>query len=167
MGAMTSRLVGVQVYINRIVELNEESRPPGRDTRRFHRFATQPMPAAVLGEAYPDTRVAAVGLAWSLEQGTLPPGLDMSAEGVIRGIPADTGIFTVTLRGEGTDVWVGDAVFHVSGVAISESRIVDALLGGPPLPAALVEFLDRHGNHDGRLDVGDLRAHLRANGLLR
>jgi len=41
------------------------------------------------------------------------------------------------------------------------------LLGGPPLSPQLADYLDRNGNANGQLDVGDLRAWLRAQGKLR
>jgi len=40
------------------------------------------------------------------------------------------------------------------------------LMGGPSLSAAQVQYLDSIGNRNGQLDVGDLRAYLRAQGQL-
>ncbi len=58
------------------------------------------------------------------------------------------------------------------GVNLSPLTIVtvaaasDHLLGGVPLDAARQRYLDAHGNNNGRLDVGDFRSYLRANGQL-
>ncbi|MGH7520418.1 MAG: hypothetical protein ACREMI_03975 [Gemmatimonadales bacterium] len=54
-------------------------------------------------------------------------------------------------------------------VAIDVARIVNAVLAGDPasLDPAVVQRLDAHGNANGVLDVGDLRAYLRAEGVLR
>ena len=40
------------------------------------------------------------------------------------------------------------------------------LLGGTPLDAAQQRFLDLQGNDNGKYDVGDFRAYLRATGQL-
>jgi len=54
-------------------------------------------------------------------------------------------------------------------VVIDVARVVDALLAGDPaaLDPALRQRLDAYGNANGVLDVGDFRAYLRAEGLLR
>jgi sugar lactone lactonase YvrE len=49
---------------------------------------------------------------------------------------------------------------------IAVPDIVSALLGGPQLTTDQVQYLDSHGNHNGALDVGDLRAYLRSQGQL-
>jgi hypothetical protein len=49
---------------------------------------------------------------------------------------------------------------------ISIADIANALMGGPALTTDQVQYLDTHGNHNGVLDVGDLRAYLRAQGKL-
>lgn len=51
-------------------------------------------------------------------------------------------------------------------VAVSVGEITVALMGGPPLTAAQIQFLDSLGNKNGVLDVGDLRAYLRSQGEL-
>jgi hypothetical protein len=49
---------------------------------------------------------------------------------------------------------------------VSAQDIADALMGGTPLPAGAAAQLDDLGNRNGRLDLGDLRAFLRAHGQL-
>lgn len=51
-------------------------------------------------------------------------------------------------------------------VTVSAADIANALMGGPSLTPEQIEFLDTHGNHNGILDVGDLRAYLRTQGQL-
>lgn len=51
-------------------------------------------------------------------------------------------------------------------VTVSVADITNALMGGTALTAAQVQYLDTQGNHNGVLDVGDLRAYLRARGQL-
>jgi streptogramin lyase len=51
-------------------------------------------------------------------------------------------------------------------MAIPVQDIARALMGGSTLTAEQVQYLDTHGNHNGVLDVGDLRAYLRAQGQL-
>ena len=53
--------------------------------------------------------------------------------------------------------------------AVDVERVMNALLAGNAgtLDPALVQQLDQFGNGNGMLDVGDVRAYLRAQGLLR
>lgn len=55
-----------------------------------------------------------------------------------------------------------------NSAVIGVSRIVNALLAGQAaqLDSSVVRLLDQQGNGNGVLDVGDLRAYLRAQGLL-
>jgi hypothetical protein len=58
-------------------------------------------PAATLGSAYSDTLTATGGTtpyAWSVNAGTLPPGITLSAGGVLSGTPTATGSFTFTVN---------------------------------------------------------------------
>ena len=45
---------------------------------------------------------------------------------------------------------------------VSVADIATALMGGTGLTAEQVRYLDGLGNHNGVLDVGDLRAYLRS-----
>jgi hypothetical protein len=51
-------------------------------------------------------------------------------------------------------------------VVVTVNDIANALMGGSALTAEQVQYLDNLGNKNGRLDVGDLRAYLRSQGLL-
>jgi hypothetical protein len=60
-----------------------------------------PLPNAAPGVAYSKTLVAASGIpprTWSLASGTLPPGLTLSAAGVISGTPTTPGTSTFTAK---------------------------------------------------------------------
>jgi hypothetical protein len=48
---------------------------------------------------------------------------------------------------------------------VTAADISNALLGGASLPDSTVQALDREGNQNGTLDVGDLRAYLRQHGV--
>lgn len=62
---------------------------------------TSPVPNATLNAPYSQTLVAAGGsppYSWSLQSGSLPPGLALNASGVISGTPTTLGPFTFTAQ---------------------------------------------------------------------
>jgi len=128
---------------------------------------------AYLGVGYADTlrlRDAPGAVAWQRLSGSLPSGVTLDAgTGVLWGAPTDTGAFTFVVRGvSGTRVGIGHLTINVSGwPAIAPADAASAVLGGAGiLSAELERFLDLQGNRNGKLDVGDLRAYLRAQHLL-
>jgi hypothetical protein len=174
-GNMTSRLVALQAgwasTVSRIVEINGAAdRPVGAGFAvRFFHAALDSLPPATLGKPYNQTlhvTTDATSPTWSVEDGVLPSGLSLSAEGVLRGTPTVTGSFAFTARAtNGTRSWFAPGTIRVF-VDVSVAEATEALLGGPLLDQAKIEFLDQHGNKNGLLDIGDLRALLRAKGLL-
>jgi len=72
------------------------------------------LPDAIFGREFPATQLTAAGgqapYTWSVAGGSLPPGLEVSAAGIMTGLPTELGTFPVTLRVEdstGTAVqWV-------------------------------------------------------------
>ncbi|MBI5085652.1 MAG: putative Ig domain-containing protein [Acidobacteria bacterium] len=59
------------------------------------------LPAVQVGSAFSAPLTASGGAApyqWTLEEGTMPAGIAVQAEGVIAGQPAETGVFPVTIR---------------------------------------------------------------------
>jgi hypothetical protein len=59
------------------------------------------VPNGVVGKAYSDTLTASGGVApytWSVASGTLPPGLTLSAGGVLSGSPTTAGLYTFTAQ---------------------------------------------------------------------
>jgi hypothetical protein len=176
-GNMTSQLVATQSYswidpLRRVVEVGgaaDRAAGAGFSVRFFH--ATLGRPAdATLGAEYRATlqvTTDATDLTWTVQGGGLPPGLTLSAGGVLQGTPNDTGSFAFTVRAtSGARSWFAPATIRVTPVDIPVAQVTDALLGGPTLTPALAAFLDLHGNRNGALDIGDLRAYLRAKGLL-
>lgn len=173
-GAMTSRLFVTQAASpGRIVELNPAGiRAPGfRIGVDFLPVRRTGHSVATLGGAFADTlhmESAPGAVAWSIVTGQAPPGVTLNpTTGVLEGIPTDTGTFTFTVRAtSGSRLGYIRPTISVSGTAFTADDVVGALLGGTPLTPAVAEFLDRHGNHNGRLDVGDLRAYLRTQNRL-
>ena len=128
---------------------------------------------AYLGVGYADTlrlRDAPGAVAWQRLSGSLPSGVTLDAgTGVLSGAPTDTGVFRFIVRGvSGTRVGIGHLTINVSGwPTIAPADAASAVLGGAGmLSAELERFLDLLGNRNGKLDVGDLRAYLRAQHLL-
>ncbi len=60
-----------------------------------------PIPNGVVGTPYSQSLMVSGGTApyaWSIESGTLPPGLSLSAGGVISGTPTTLGTYIVTVK---------------------------------------------------------------------
>ena len=88
---------------------------------------------------------------------------------MLSGTPTDTGSFGFDARAmSGSQNTTGHFTIAISRntVTVLVADIASALLGGPALTAEQVQYLDSQGNHNGVLDVGDLRAYLRAHGQL-
>jgi Bacterial pre-peptidase C-terminal domain len=178
-GAMTSRLLAENVgffftppYAGGIVEMNPAAmRAVGfRIGIDLLRIANAAVKNGVIGTDYADTLrlVAAPGPAtWSVVSGALPPGLALSGDGRIIGIPEQAGAFTFGVRVDAASQF-GSRSFTVT--VTSPTVAIDAasqhLLGGAQLDLTLQRFLDLQGNKNGRFDVGDFRAFLRAAGQL-
>jgi hypothetical protein len=133
-----------------------------------------PLRAGTVGSGYADTlHVTNAGgsVTWSVTQGKLPTGISLnSGNGVLSGTPSDTGSSAFTAAAtSGPRSGSGQFTIHIAPqgtVAVAVADIVAALLGGPSLTAQQKDYLDSHGNHNGVLDVGDLRAYLRSQGQL-
>lgn len=146
------------------------------------RVSTAPLPQLVSGAQPPEAKalsvyrveVRAAGGAlpyeWTVE-GALPQGLVASPAGesvVLSGTPLESGSFPVTVRLRDAlgNVLAQPATLRVAApAAFALPRLLQPLTGGPaaPLTAEERSYLDRMGNRNGRYDVGDLRAYLRAN----
>ena len=178
-GKMTSRLLVTRgpgrtnedQGTREILEVNHRGMgAPGADPM-LH-FKKKSLRNAAVNIAYADTLSVeeAGSSSWALLSGQLPAGLSLSSSGVLSGTPTAKGTFDFAVRGANGpraaigrfSITVGDA----PPVQVSETDIANALLGGAALPAATVEYLDNLGNKNGRLDVGDFRAYLRAQGQL-
>jgi len=107
------------------------------------------------------------GVSWSLAAGALPPGLTLSIDGHITGIPTQAGAYTFAVRGDADERFaLKTFTVTVTAPAVSVDAAAADLLGGAPLDLTQRRFLDLQGNRNGNFDLGDFRAFLRANGQL-
>jgi M6 family metalloprotease-like protein len=134
--------------------------------------AASERPAGVMGAPYRAALPApasAGAVAWTVVGGALPPGVALdAATGELSGVPERVGRFTFTAAARG-DVarGRGDFSVEVTRPALAEGAVFDAVLGGPAtLTADQARYLDLAGNRNGRLDLGDVRAWLEAQGSL-
>jgi M6 family metalloprotease-like protein len=103
---------------------------------------------------------------WTHVGGALPEGLALSPSGRLSGTALDLGTFPV-----GVDVVDSSGLsasatvtLQVASPSIPLGQLASTfLLGGPPLSASEVAFLDRQGNGNGAYDLGDFRAWVLAN----
>ncbi|MDP3773059.1 MAG: pre-peptidase C-terminal domain-containing protein [Gemmatimonadales bacterium] len=179
-GAMTSRLFAANVgfnlqppYAGGIVEMNPAGmRAPGlRVGADLLRVTNAALRDGVVGADYADTlRVQSTPgtPAWSVARGALPPGLTLSAAtGVIAGIPRDSGSFAVSVRVDaGARFGFGGYVIDVARPEVTVADAANHLLGANLFTPALERFMDLQGNRNGRYDLADFRAYLRAQGQL-
>lgn len=128
-------------------------------------------PGGTMGSAYADT-LRATGVsgsgAWSVSAGTLPSGLALdAATGVISGVPAQAGAFTLTATFAAAGRQAQKRLTtHVVKPQLQPAAVVDQLLGTGALTPDQARFLDLLGNRNGRVDVGDVRAWLMDNSQL-
>jgi hypothetical protein len=107
--------------------------------------------------------------AWSVIEGALPPGLALApTSGVISGTPTAEGTSAFTVHvALGDRIGFGRFTITVGEPTVAVTQAVDAALGVEGLLTPELErFLDIRGNNNGRFDIGDLRAYLRAEGVL-
>ena len=178
-GAMTSRLLASNVefdgvsFVGSIVEMNPAGvRAPGlRIGGDLLQVANTSLRAGVVGADYADTLriVAPPGpVTWSVVSGTLPPGITLAAAtGVLSGIPAQDGAFPVSVRGDAASKsGFGSFTITVTEPTVVVQAAATHLLGGTPVDSVQQRFLDLQGNQNGKFDIGDFRAYLRATGQL-
>ena len=112
------------------------------------------------------TNQASPPVSWEVAEGTLPWGVVLAPEGRLTGSPSEHGTFEATLRArdalglEGTArVRFEVSVPSLSLEAMAADLLADAETG--ELTPGQAAFLDRSGNRNGRLDVGDIRVYER------
>ena len=181
-GAMTNRLVVIHnghltfppyPGQSEIVALNRDAvRFPGaRIGVDLSAVVLDKQQAGAVGVSYSNSLHmvgAQEGIRWRVESGALPPGVTLNeATGVLSGTPGDAGSFTFSVRPK-SDSRVGFGRFTISIAPpqFTVDEVVNALLTGGTISSTVVQFLDHHGNNNGVLDVGDLRAYLRTQGEL-
>ena len=170
-GTMTSRLFASNS--GRVVEMNPEGvRAPGyRVGADLLAITPASLPAGMMGADY---RLALAVQAppgtptWSISAGALPGGLTLDASsGVLSGVLTTSGQFTFTVRVSiGGDVGFNGYTLTVLRPDVSIGAAADHLLAGAQLDDVVLRFLDLQGNNNGRYDLGDFRAFLRAAGRL-
>jgi len=97
---------------------------------------TTDLPSATAGKAYSVTLSAAGGeppYQWSLVGGSLPPGVNLSNEGVMAGTPSATGSFRITVR-----------VTDSQSATATRTFTLNSTL--PPVPPGSVQGLDPNVN---------------------
>jgi M6 family metalloprotease-like protein len=104
---------------------------------------------------------------WTVVEGALPPGMELEGSETpsLRGLPTGMGTFSLRLRARdalGLEARAQlELVVGLPRVGLQE--LTAPFLGqSGTLTSAQEAFLDAEGNSDGRYDLGDLRAFLRA-----
>ena len=172
-GAMTSRLFATNAQLGAIYEMNPAGmRAPGfRVGIDLLVISPAALAAGTMGADYSVTLAVQSppgAPTWSITSGALPGGLTLAtATGVLSGVPEASGTFTFTVRADaGGRQGFQAFTLTVNQPDVSITAAANHLLAGDQLDAALQRFLDFQGNHNGRYDVGDFRAYLRAQGRL-
>jgi hypothetical protein len=180
-GGMTSRLLVMNgnynvsaPYAGALLEVNPAGvRAAGHPLQpRLLRVASESLQPARMGTDYADTlRVldAAGPFTWQLTGGAVPPGLTLDpASGVLAGVPTQKGTFAFAVRVEGNARFGnGEFTVQVGEPTLAIADVTSAILGVTGLLSPDEErFLDLQGNNNGQLDIGDVRAYLRARGQL-
>jgi M6 family metalloprotease-like protein len=124
---------------------------------------------ATMGADYAATLAPGlIGVSWTLVAGALPKGVALAADGRVSGVPAESGSFRFTVSVVQPGGFATREVrLEVGRPQLAEGAVLDHLLGGAALPADQARFIDLQGNANGRVDVGDVRAWMMAQGLIR
>jgi M6 family metalloprotease-like protein len=117
----------------------------------------------VMGAPYADTIRMSGGsgtYVYTRVAGTVPPGLVLSNQGVLSGIPTHDSTYTFTVRaasaGQQLDL---PLTMGVTAPALEAAAVVDQLLaGGAALTADERRYMDLQGNVNGGYDIGDVTA---------
>jgi M6 family metalloprotease-like protein len=117
---------------------------------------------AVMGAAYADTLWVTGGSSPPVftTLGVPPPGLQLSADGVLSGIPSRDSTFAFGVRvASGAQSLDLPLRLVVTAPSLTPAAVADQLLlGGTSLTADEIRYLDLLGNGNGTLDVGDVTA---------
>ncbi len=124
---------------------------------------------AVMGSLYRVQLEAAGGTgvySWSVSAGTLPQGLALNPSGEIAGRPAETGTFPLTMTVvSGSQTESRDIQFEVIAPFLAMETVLSQVVGAArPLSDDEITYLDLLGNGNGRVDVGDFLAWVKATG---
>ncbi|MFQ5702440.1 MAG: M6 family metalloprotease domain-containing protein [Gemmatimonadales bacterium] len=127
------------------------------------------LPPAVMGSAYTHQVSSSGGTgtnAWQASSGTLPQGLTLGSDGVISGVPAQTGQFTLAVAVfSGSQTRVDTLTLNVNAPALAVEGVLKQLIGAEStLSDTDLRYLDLLGNDNKQLDVGDFLAWIEATG---
>ncbi len=179
-GAATSRLFALNFgvglpppFAGALVEMAPGSiRAPGRPVGEFLVVASDTLRRATPNVMYADTLKlveAAAPAVWTVIQGSLPAGFVLdSMTGAIGGTTDESGTYLFSVRAQsGGSVGFGSIVLPVGTISVAPVLVADAILGTPGVVSQADQTaLDLQGNSNGKLDIGDLHAHLRVLGLI-
>jgi M6 family metalloprotease-like protein len=124
----------------------------------------------MVGAWYQDRLEASGGAStrtWILSGGVLPRGLELdSGDGTVRGIPEVSGefAFSVTAVSKALQA-TADFELSVGEPSLrSQDAVAELLRRGSALSIEETRYLDLKGNHNGRLDIGDVLLFLKEAG---
>jgi M6 family metalloprotease-like protein len=97
-------------------------------------------------------------LTWSPDSGAPPPGIALSAAGLVSGPPGDTGTYTFAAKVKsGTDSARRVFTLHVREPVLTLQQVLTVGFQGPqPASDDQRRYLDLQGNGNGTLDIGDV-----------
>jgi hypothetical protein len=138
----------------------------------FERFLVTSPPApvtAVMGASFSIPLSVSGGTGsynWTLLSGTLPTGVTVKSNGVVSGVPEQTGSFAANVQvASGTQTKSIPVAVNVTAPALTTSAVLGVLLGtGGTLTTDERRYLDLLGNRNTRLDVGDFHAFIATTG---
>ena len=101
---------------------------------------------------------ATSALTWSLDSGAPPPGITLSAAGVVNGPPLDTGTYTFAAKlKSGTDSARRVFTLRVREPVLTLQQVLTIGFQGPqPANDDQRRYLDLQGNGNGTIDIADV-----------
>jgi hypothetical protein len=156
--------------------------PMGRPYQLIAHFDPQlaitsgdPRPGGTMGKPYADTLRASGGsgsFSWQLIGGALPPGLSISVNGRVAGIPLQGGSFSFTARvTSGAQQAQQTYGLTVTAPTLVKASVVAQVLSGAGLTIDEIRYVDLIGNNScgaavtpSCFDVGDFLAWVQATG---
>jgi M6 family metalloprotease-like protein len=120
-------------------------------------------PAGLMGTAYQYAFEASGGIGiydWLLVGGALPGGMVLGSDGMLTGIPAETGTFVVAVQVTSASQAQQQAVqLEIAAPVLAAAAVVNEVLGvSQTLTADERRYLDLLGNRNAGYDVGDFLA---------
>ncbi len=127
--------------------------------------------AGLMGTPYNLQLVATGGtgtFTWTLNGGTLPQGLTLSAGGLLAGTPGASGDYAFTVAAtSGSLNGTRDVTLSITQPSLVSTEVVKLIVtGGSTLAATDLAYLDLLGNKNGSFDLGDFLAWVRETGAV-